>query len=411
MKLGVAMSIGLAMCFLAACGSSQKAASTSSGSVTPTSGSNPIVIGGVADVAGNPGVAQGFAARVGEANRDGGIDGRQIKFLGVSDDGQSPSQDETVVQNLVLKDHVFAVAPVASDWFQTQSSTLLQQNKTPYVGYGADPGFCGTPWGIPINGCLISTKYLNGSLVDPMIKASGKAASSLKVAIIGQNNAASQAGDALFKALFAARGASVVFEQAEIPVSANIDYSPYVQALLSAKPNLSVIDCSFSCAVGLSAALKGANYNGLLYNLVTYLPGELASQASVAAAIDGSYVESQFPVQESNSPATKHIRADLAAMHDSTNIQFGTSVGYWSADLLIAALKATAAKGPLTPSALEQTISSGFAYQPALEGSVGAETFPEDLQRPVPCAAVVKAQGSSYRSVVPFSCYHLVPVG
>jgi ABC-type branched-subunit amino acid transport system substrate-binding protein len=363
----------------------------------------------VADTAGNPGVAQGFAARVAEANRNGGIDGRQIKFLGVSDDGQSPSQNETIVQNLALKDHVFAVAPVASDWFQTQSSSLLQHNNTPYAGYGANPGFCGTPWGIPVNGCLISTKYLNGSLVDPMIKASGKPASALKVAVIGQNNAASQAGDALFKALFAARGASVVFEQAAIPVSPNIDYSPYVQALLSAKPNLGVIDCSFSCAVGLSAALKGAGYNGLLYNLVTYLPGGLSSQPSVAAAIDGSYVESQFPVQESDSPAIKHIQADLAAIHDSTSIQFGTSVGYWSADVLIAALKATAAKGPLSPAALEQTIASGFDYRPALAGSIGAETFPEDLQRPVPCATVVKVTGSSYQSVVPFSCYSLVP--
>jgi ABC-type branched-subunit amino acid transport system substrate-binding protein len=400
------------MCVLAACGSSNNttsATSSNGGSAAPASGGNPIVIGGVADAAGNPGIAQGFAARVAEANRDGGIDGRQIKFLGVSDDGQSPSQDATVVQNLVLKDHVFAVAPVASDWFQPESSGVLQQHSTPYVGYGTNPGFCGTPWGIPINGCLINTKYLNASLVDPMIKASGKPASALKVAIIGQNNAASQAGLVLFKTLFTARGASVVFDQAEIPTSPNIDFSPYVQALMSSKPNLSVIDCSFSCAVGLSAALKGAGYSGLLYNFVTYLPGGLSSQPSVAAAIDGSYIESQFPVQESGSPATEHIKADLAAIHDSSAIQFGTNVGYWSADVLIAALKAAAAKGPLTPTALERTIASGFDYRPALGGSIGPETFPEDLERPVPCATVVKADGTSYQQVVPFACYSVIP--
>jgi ABC-type branched-subunit amino acid transport system substrate-binding protein len=415
-NLHIVVLAGLIMGVLAACGSSNSSTTaatsvtgTSGGSATPASAGNPIVVGGVADAAGNPGIAQGFAARVAEANRAGGIDGRQIKFLGVSDDGQSPSQDTTVVQNLVLKDQVFAVAPVASDWFQPASSTLLQQHDTPYVGYGTNPGFCGTPWGIPINGCLINTKYLNGSLVDPMIKASGQPGSALKVAIIGQNNAASQAGLVLFKTLFAARGTSVVFDQAEIPTAANIDYSPYVQALMSAKPNLTVIDCSFSCAVGLSAALKGAGYSGLLYNLVTYLPDGLSSQPSVAAAIDGSYIESQFPVQESGSPATEHIKTDLAAANEGTAIQFGTDVGYWSADVLIAALKATAAKGPLTPTALEQTIASGFNYRPALAGSIGPETFPADLEQPVPCATVVKATGTSYQQVVPFACYSIIP--
>ena len=61
-----------------------------------------------------PGSDTGFQARITRFNNDGGVDGRKIKFLGVQDDGADSSKDLTEVQSIVLKDHVFAVAPVAS---------------------------------------------------------------------------------------------------------------------------------------------------------------------------------------------------------------------------------------------------------------------------------------------------------
>src|SRR5476651_203973 len=101
--------VGLTMCTATASGASGASKS-------------PIVVGGVAQLADYSGIADGFNARIAEFNKAGGVDGHKIKFLGVQDDGGSPTTDQSVVQQLVEEDHVDVAAPIASEVFTPSGS-------------------------------------------------------------------------------------------------------------------------------------------------------------------------------------------------------------------------------------------------------------------------------------------------
>lgn len=374
-----------------------------------SSNSVPIVIGGVAETEDYPGLATGFAARIARFNRAGGIDGRKIKFLGVQDDGGNATTDLKIVQGLVLKSHVFAVAPIASTDFEPASSNLLVDNKTPYLGWGFQPGFCGSKFGYGFNGCLINPKWLNSSLVDPIIKAVGKPASQLRVALQGQDSISVKSGVELDKALFQKRGAKIVYDSSTMPTSGTIDYAPYVQAILASKPDVVYIGPAFTQAVGLIAALRAAGYTGAMFNYTMYLPGVLQTEPDLAKSIQGTLIDAQVPPQSSNSPAIKQMVKDLQAIGKPTTLTIGTQVGYWSADIFIQMLQATAAKGPLTSAAVGRVVNAGFSYKPSLKGSVGPLTFPQNETRPAPCAALVQVKGTNYSQKVAFACYQNIP--
>ena len=88
--------------------------------------SSTIVVGGQGDLSAFPGVAAGFQARIARFNRDGGLGGREIKFLGVLDDNLNPSTSAMNTQKLVLDDHVFADAPFESEICEAGQGTILR---------------------------------------------------------------------------------------------------------------------------------------------------------------------------------------------------------------------------------------------------------------------------------------------
>jgi hypothetical protein len=169
-RLSLQLSVGLSAVALltAACSSSSTsstsstapAAASTSSTATGQAAGNAIVVGGLQD--GNfPGMDTGFEARIARFNSQGGIDGRKIKFLGVLNDGDSLTTDLNNAQTLVLKDHVFAVAPIADEVLNPASVQLFAQNSTPYIGWGISPAWCGNNWGFPLTGCEASTQYQN----------------------------------------------------------------------------------------------------------------------------------------------------------------------------------------------------------------------------------------------------------
>ena len=99
-----------------------------------------------------PGATQGFEAGIYRFNKAGGLDGRKIKYVGFLDDAFSPATALTDVQQLVEKDHVFAVVPFNNETATQSVSTFLSQNKTPLIGYGVTPPFVDNPWAWSING-------------------------------------------------------------------------------------------------------------------------------------------------------------------------------------------------------------------------------------------------------------------
>lgn len=367
-----------------------------------------VTIGGVAELKSFAGTDVGAKARFARANKEGGIEGRKIKFVGVKDDGSDPSRNQDLVRELVQQDEVFAVAPVISQSFSPQSSDFLADNAVPFFGWGFSPGFCGNDFGYGFNGCLISSDYYNSSLIDASIKASKLPAKKVKFAFQGEDGPAGVQGNAAFAAVAEDRGAEVVYQEANIPLEqTTTDYTPYVQAIIDSDPNIVYAAMGFENTVGLTGALNAAGFDGIVLNFSTYVPGLLEAQPELAQAIDGAYVNTQVVPAESRSPLIKQIQKDLKAIGEPTDIGLGTEVSWLVADQLVQMLEATGKD--LTPRNFQEAINEkGFTYEPG-KGSVGPVSFPKAHLEPEPCAAVVKVKGTKYKQVAAMACYEVLP--
>jgi branched-chain amino acid transport system substrate-binding protein len=411
----------------AACSSSKKAASTAttaasgsasttpgstSGSTAQASGGPDIVVEGLAQLSFYPGVDTAFQARINRFNNGGGLNGRKIKFLGVQDTGNDPAKALTQAQQLVLKDKVFAVAPVASEVVLAPSTDFLVQNKTPFFGWAVSPNWCNSDYAFGVNGCL--TPNSGGSLVleTPMQHALGKPATGVRVAIINHDNPGASASEAVEGGGFKKAGFDVVYNQAPIPVGGATDYTPYVQALLASKPDVVFLSLDFASTVGLNAAMKAAGYKGALYSPgVTYAPSVLSAQPNVAAALDGEYDNVQFAVQElTDSAAVKQINTDLQAIGKPTGVTLGAAVGYWSADQFIAMLQFAASKGgTLTPESFTQAVNSGFTWTPKPDGGTCSETWPAAHTGGQVGGIMLQIQSGKFVVKDTFNCYDYLP--
>lgn len=384
---------------ISACGSA-------SNKTTPeaTGSKSPIVIGGVITAASFPGVEEGFKAKVSAVNSAGGIDGHQIKFVGAADDGNNSSTNLSLVQRLINSDHVAILAPVVSTVFLAPSAQYAESHKTPFSGWGFVPTFCGSKWGWGFNGCL-SGDVLNGSLTAPLVNDMGEP-SSIRVAQIGNDNQTDQVSAKHIEELFKIMGAKPVANLQTVPTSGNIDYSPYVKQLLDKNPNLILISTTLKQAIGIVTALKAAGYKGRTADFQTYVPGLLKSQPSLAAALEGEYIDTQIPPQEQKTPAITQMTKDLVAIGQPTDISLGNQIGYWTASVVVQMLKATSEKGlPVTGANLEQTVNAGFTYKGELEGGVGDTAFPKAETEPTPCAALMQIVNGEYKVAQPFKCY------
>jgi ABC-type branched-subunit amino acid transport system substrate-binding protein len=401
----VAVSLGAAACGSSGSSSSSKPAvgsTSSSAAATGGTSGNAIVVGGLQD--GNfAGIDTGFKARIARFNSQGGVDGRKIRFIGVLNDGDSLSTDLSNAQTLVLKDHVFAVAPVGDEVLNPSSTQLFAQNSTPYVGWGIEPAFCNNNWGFPIVGCEASATWQNTSGYTQAAQAIGKSPKGLRVAVIGTDNAGGKAGLQGIVGSIKKAGADVVYGQATVPQAGATDYTPYVQALLASNPALIQLVLNFTSAAGVTAALRQAGFKGALWNPTAYVPGLFASQPTLAQALTGSLVVANFPPAEDNSAASRQVQFDLKAMGAPTNFGLGEAVGWWSAEEFIQELQATAAKGPVTQANFEKVINAGWTISP-LAGGIKDLTFPKNHVNAPGCYGTLVAEGTRYVQRVPYTC-------
>ena len=111
----------------------------------------PYRVGGIVDVELFPGAEIGARARFDALNRDGGIDGRTIEFLGVHDDGRDPAAALAETRRLVRRVGVDAIVPIETSRF-TDDGTLADA-RVPAFGWGIAGGFCGNRWTFAITGC------------------------------------------------------------------------------------------------------------------------------------------------------------------------------------------------------------------------------------------------------------------
>jgi ABC-type branched-subunit amino acid transport system substrate-binding protein len=395
----------------AACGSSGTSSTSSTPAAAPTSSSSAatgpasgsaIVVGGLQD--GNfAGIDTGFKARIARFNQQGGIDGRKIQFVGVLNDGNSLSTDLSNAQTLVLKDHVFAVAPIADQVLSPAATTLFAQHSTPYIGWGLSPAFCGSNWAFPVAGCESTPTYQNLSAFYQAAQAIGKPVKGLKVAVIGTDNSGGKAGTQGIVNANKVAGATVVYGQAPVPQGGTTDYTPYVQAIMSGHPDMIELVVDFQAAIGLTAALRRAGYTGALWNPDAYVPGLFAAQPTLAQALTGSLVVANFPPSEDGSAAARQVESDLKAMGAPATFSLGEAVGWWSAEELIQELQATAANGALTQAGFERVINAGWTIKP-LAGGISQLTFPRDHIKSTGCYGTLQAQGAHYVVKSPYVC-------
>ncbi len=359
-----------------------------------------------------PGFDVGMKAEFNAVNKAGGVNGRQIKLLACEDDNGDANTTLTDTRQFVQQSNVFGMAyntvgalPATTDF--------LGNAEVPYTGWGTLAGWCGTRWGFGYNGCLaagaapgiVPTVYYNNALVEVPEKLGNLTPQQTKAAIIGNDNAASKAGNAQFATLFNQQGAKVVYNEATLPATGVADYSPFAQAMLAGNPNVIVFDCTFGNIGGLLSALTNAGYKGVTENFVTYTP-TLSTTPDLAKALQGAYVNLQFEPQETGSAYIKQEQADLAANGSPTGITIGVAQGYENAVLWVQMLKA--AGKDLNTKTFDQAVNgANFVSNAGHAGGAGNIAWPNGHFIPVPCAAAVKVNNSKYDSALPYECYSI----
>jgi len=381
-----------------------------SGGGAPTGAGGDIVVEGIVTLKNHPDTDVGFEARVGRFDKAGGLGGRQIKFLGVKDDGLDPSQDLSILQGMVGKDGVFAVAPVATEALLAPSATYLAQQGVPAIGLGTSPAFCATGGasapGLSPLGCLIDPAFAATQALAHLVQAAGVPAAEARVALVGGDSDADKNQVTALAALAKAQGVQVVFHTDTIASTGTTDYAPIVTALLAAGPNVVDEVTDVGGSVALAAVLQAAGYRGAVVNQVTYEPPAVLASAGITATLSGVYVDAGFPVDANPAnPAVAQIRTDLEAIGQPPTVDLDIALGYWSADMLIQLLQAAAARsGQLTPASLTATAAAGWTYK-------GPPGGPSDLTFPAPgwvapdgCSTLLQLTGAAYREVAPYGC-------
>jgi ABC-type branched-subunit amino acid transport system substrate-binding protein len=388
------------------------------GGASAATSTTPIVVGGDGDLAVSAGVAQGFQAGIYRFNKAGGLNGRKIKFTSFLDDGFSPATNLTNAQQLVQNQHVMAVVPFLSQVATASTGTFLATSKVPFIGWSVNAAFEAEPkWGFGINGNQGNPSVQGISGMQQLLVATGNTStpSKLKMALIGVNTPGGTIANGALAGVAKYKGIKVVYSQAPVAVAGTTSYAPYVQAILASGANAVYEVLASADSIGLAAALKSAGFKGVIVNGVTYYPGQLASQPNEAAALNGVYVENEYPANENSTAAVAQEKKDLQAVGQAPNLTSGVSVGYWSAIVFEEMLKATLAKvggdpNKVTSATLQSTVTGGFSYIDPLTGGIGNEYFPAAETIPTGCGTLVKTTGTTFKQITPFQCLGAVNV-
>jgi branched-chain amino acid transport system substrate-binding protein len=359
------------------------------------------------------GYVDGINARFAQANKKG-IAGRKLTLVPCSDDTGGVQSDVQETQQLVNQSQVFSVLSL-TEYMLSGSTNYMTSHQVPYFGWGFNPGFCGYRWGFGWNGCLSPIllptsnplhNVVAGSLAEAMIQASGMPASKVRFAAQAENSPSGTSGNAQYVALFKKLGSKVVYNEANFPTtSTGIDYTPYVQAITAAKPNLVYISTPFADVAPMAAALKAGGYTGDIMDFVTYNPGLLASSAQLASSLQGEFTNSQVVPQEGGGAWVNQELAGLKAIGKPAFLTLGASIGYAEANTLVEMLQAVGKN--LNTKTFDQKVNGGSftSYKTAPSGSPGKLLWPAAHFIPADCAAVLKVSGTNYTTSEPFKCY------
>jgi hypothetical protein len=381
----------------------------------------PIIVGGDGDLSISAGVSQGFEAGIYRFNKAGGLDGRKIEYLGFLDDAFSPATNLTNAQELVNSKHAMVIAPFSGQSAGAATGAFLAQSKVPFIGWSVNAAFEVEPkWGIGINGNQGNPAVQGAGGMLQAIAAQGdqKNPSKIKMALIANDLAGAAIANKSLAGVASAEGIDVVYQKAVVAAQGTTNYAPFAQAMMASGANTVYEVLGSSDSIGVAAALHAAGFKGMIINGVTYYQGDLAAQgASTEAALQGVYVEDEFPANQNGTPAVLQGEKDLKATGQSSGMTSGTAVGYWSAIVLEQMLKSTLAAvggnpAKVTGAALQQTVTGGkpYSYTDPIAGGIGTESFPADETLPTGCGTLLKTVGSGFKQIEPYKCYYDINV-
>ena len=372
-------------------------ASPASASTVQGISGDTITVGGVFDSTDWAGTEAGFMARIDRANKDDELGKYKIKLVAMDDDQANPTTDLTDVQNLIEREHVFALAPVVTEGFEQPPATFASEHDIPYFGAGFSPGFCKPyTWGYSFTGCDIGGGYYGEQPIASVASALGKPIKSLRWALVGLDVPNGPAADASYGQVIKADGGKIVYDKAVVPQDVG-NLAPIVNAIEATKPDVVMAQIAVQ-AIAFEGALEASGFPGAALNEALYSPGLLKIKA-LATPLNNTYVITTTPVLEEKTPYVKQMEKDYAAEGLSTSsITFGGEYGYTTADMMIAMLKKVAPNF----GSLHSVIEKGFKYTPALGGT--PLNYPFMFNAPDDCSSVVKIEGDVYVPVAKFQC-------
>ena len=425
--LGASLALTLAACGSSSSGKSSPTGGSSSapagsggGNSNPAEGftSTQITIEGSVDKTSASGQSEALAdlgakARFARANKEGGVNGRTINYLGAVDNKLDPAQDLPTIKKIVQQDKAFAVVPVISPVL-AQGGTYLVSNNVPFFGWGITPAFCNNKVGFGYTGCLVpiskddEVSTASAGLVEKLLgipDGTGKT-----VALISEDDVAGQFGVKVIEAAFVADHWKVTYSKSTIPSGSPVtDFSPYAQAILTSNggkaPDVMFHVTTVPNTVGLTKALTNAGFKGPQVNAVTYDPKILSS--STGPALDKEYVFVQYASFQDNSPANQQMLKDVLAVDPSQkDLTQDIAIGYYSADIFLNYLKKTGKT--LSRASFLATANDGSSYE--VPGGIGKISFPDNHQNSVACGSLVQIDSGKYVQKVPLTCFKNVPL-
>lgn len=362
-----------------------------------------------------PGLCEAVKARFARANREGGVDGRTINFLGCKNDQGSPSQNASEIQQAVQGDHAFAIIPANS--VAPQGYAFLNSNHVIYMGGGSAPDELGSPFAFPPVGAFTFQPIPGYGISYPLFGVYAQAfgihdPSTLRVAFVGD--------DESFTPLIAhiavldaqVTHSKVVYSTTSLPgptAAPLTDYTTIVSQIQAAKPNLIWVNVlSPQTTAGLISALKSAGVPAQEIMQAVFTDTRIFQSPQLAQAMDGTVAYDPGALPGSTAPGVQEMEADLKAIGDSSvSVSYSTLSAYAGADFLVWALQHH--KGPLTEESVVNQLNAGSQY-PGLSGAFCGISLPLDHYTEPPCLtfARIDAASKSFVTKLPVTLVHTV---
>jgi len=331
-----------------------------------------------------------------KVNAEGGVHGRMIEYVGTLDDNGTNDDNASQARKLVADD-VFAAVPVISNFFA--GAKILQDNRTPYFGWGFHKEFCKHKEAYSFNGCGLAAEVSKGGnpVWPGLIKK--KFPKAKTVGFLVEDTAAAKEGTEEYLKALKKLGLEESFAEFGIPLT-NADYTPYVQKAMAANPDVIFLVSSTVGALNMSGALKRAGYQGILTSPAIYDP-RVAQAGAAAEALRDVYAYTSFATFDSDNPGIQHMQADVEKYAPAgTLITQPFASGYFSALLLVQMLEA--AGKDLTYSNFYKA-ANGFTYDG--DGALGKITFPA-AQNTIPlCGSLAVLKADGFEEAQPLTCF------